>query len=78
MHAPAQRVHHLRLGRTLPSLKARRQRPAFSFTHRVSVPQTHNPSPDLAQRPVRGGQLPDLGLKKVQNQDGFISKLQLL
>jgi hypothetical protein len=28
----------------------------------VSVPQTRNPSPDLAQRPVRGGQLPDLGL----------------
>jgi hypothetical protein len=45
----------------LPGLKARRQRPAFIFTHRVSLPQTRNPSPALAQRFMSGGQLPDLG-----------------
>jgi hypothetical protein len=61
VHAPAQRVHDLRLGRLLACHLARRQRLASCFTHRVSVPRPRNAAPVLAQRSIADGQLPDLG-----------------
>ena len=39
VHAPAQRIHDLRLGRLLARASARRQRLASCFTHWVSVPR---------------------------------------
>jgi len=39
VHAPAKRVHHLRLGWLFATPSARRQRLASCFTHRVSVPR---------------------------------------
>ena len=61
VHAPTQRVDHLRLGRLIAKRSARRQRLASCFTHRVSVPRPATAAPALAQRAISGGELPDLG-----------------